>query len=415
MKQLKQHLLKTIGLIVFLALVGSVLVSRALTKPLKELQTAAETMARGDFSTRVKMRTSKELTALGNSFNDMAARINDLFAEVAGRTQEVNAILAAINESLFVVAKDGSLLMANDSFKRLTGKSSIENRYYWELFREPAFEKLIKQAIAGSRHMTGSFDHGGRSYLCGISKLPAREEYVVLLHDVTEEKKLETIKKDFITNVSHELRTPLTAIKGFVETLEDMVSGEGKRYLEIVSRHTDRLINIVADLLLLSEVENPLFKLELHTHDIKTIIDNIVIMFQPRVNQKKLRITVSAPAPQYPVTIDASKFEQVLINLIDNAIKYTDTGEITITLRDEAERTIIDITDTGPGIPAELFGRIFERFFVVDTSRSKKVGGTGLGLSIVKHIVNLHDGTIDVASIPGKGSTFSISLPKLLK
>ena len=408
---LKLHLLKTTGIIVLLALAGAIVVSRTLSRSLKELQSAAETMAQGDFSARVKIHSSREIMALGHSFNTMAAKINDLFAEFSGRTEEINTILSAINESLFVVSKDGRILMANAGFKVVCRQSSIEGRYYWEIFREPAFENLIKQSLAGAPHTKGSFEHGGLSYVCGISKLPTGDEYVVLLQDITEEKKLETVKKDLIANVSHELRTPLTAIKGFVETLEDTADSEEKRYLDIISRHTDRLIHIEEDLLLLSEVENPLFTLQRQPQNLVTVINDIIVMFQLRVNDKKLRITLKTDAEQYRVMIDTSKFEQVLINLIDNAVKYTDHGEIIISLHKDTEKIIMEIADTGPGIPSGLLTRIFERFFVADTSRSKKIGGTGLGLSIVKHIVNIHEGSITVSSTIGKGTTFTVTLP----
>lgn len=411
MSQLQARLMKAAALILLAALGGAIILSRALARPLKNLQAAAETMAQGDFSARVQIRSSREITALGGAFNRMAARINTLFAELHTRTEELNTILSAVPEPLFVVASDGKLLHANECFKTLCSVAAWDGRYYWEVFRAQEFETLIKNAMQSGSPTTGSFAHAGRSYLCSISKLNGRDEFVVLWHDVTEERRLQAVKKDFVSNVSHELRTPLTAIKGFVETLDDMVSGEGKRYLGIINRHTDRLIHIVEDLLLLSEVENPLFKLEIKPTNISAMFSDIVTIFQPRIKEKHLQITVDAPAGLRPAMIDPFRFEQALINLVDNAIKYTDAGEIRITAREEDDKTVISVSDTGAGIPSDAVGRIFERFFVVDPSRSRKMGGTGLGLSIVKHIVTLHGGTIDVASTPGTGSTFTITLP----
>lgn len=411
MHQLHAHLIQYGLIILLVTLAGAIVLSRALARPLKDLQSAAETMAKGDLSARVQIRSSREIMALGAAFNQMAERIHSLFADLHTRTEELNTILAAVPEPLFVVAKDGMLLHANDCFTALFAGTPWAGRYYWEVFRAQEFESLIKNAMRNNGLTGGSLAYAGHSYLCSISRIPGREEYVVILNDMTEERKLQTIKKDFVSNVSHELRTPLTAIKGFVETLEDMVSGEGTRYLGIIKRHTDRLIHIVEDLLLLSEVENPLFKLDIKPASIPAMIGDIITILQPRIKQKDLQIIVNAPASLSPAMIDPFRLEQALINLVDNAIKYTDAGEICITAREEADKTIISVSDTGAGIPADMVGRIFERFFVVDPSRSRTLGGTGLGLSIVKHIVTLHGGTIDVVSAPGKGSTFTMTIP----
>lgn len=411
MDRLQSRLIRSSALILLAALGGALMLSRALARPLRKLQAAAETMSQGDFSARVQIRSSREITALGDAFNQMAARINTLFGELSARTEELNTILAAVPEPLFAVDNDGKILHANDSFKTLCSIPAWEGKYYWEAFRAEGFESLIKKALASGDLTAGSFTHAGRSYLCSISKISSRDEYVILLHDVTEERRVQAIKKDFISNVSHELRTPLTAIKGFVETLNDMVEGDGTRYLNIIARHTDRLIRIVEDLLLLSELENPLFKLELKSTGIPDMIRDIVTIFQPRAREKGLRIIVETPPTLRPAMVDPFRFEQALINLVDNAVKYTDKGDIRISVTEKPGTMKITVSDSGAGIPPEAAGRIFERFFVVDPSRSRKMGGTGLGLSIVKHIVTLHGGTIDVNSIPGTGSTFTITIP----
>ncbi|MCX5810579.1 MAG: ATP-binding protein, partial [Proteobacteria bacterium] len=236
-------------------------------------------------------------------------------------------------------------------------------------------------------------------------------ETIVLLHDITDFKNLERMKKEFIANISHELRTPLTAIKGFVETLEDEEDVKNKRYLEIIKRHADRLIHIVGDLLLLSENEEKGAELELEEVSLKNIIENVLKIFENRAKEKNININVTIQDTLPFIQADPFKLEQMFINLIDNAIKYTEEGEITISITENNGLIVINVRDTGIGISNEYLPRIFERFYVVDKSRSKRLGGTGLGLSIVKHIVNLHGGTIDVESTPGKGTQFIITLP----
>jgi two-component system phosphate regulon sensor histidine kinase PhoR len=234
---------------------------------------------------------------------------------------------------------------------------------------------------------------------------------VVILYDITEMKNVEKIKKDFVVNVSHELRTPLTAIKGFVETLEESVEDENRNFVEIIKRNTDRLINIVEDLLVLSELEEKGTTLELEELQLKEMVERILKIFEPRMKEKGLGLELHVKGSAPRIMADAFKLEQALINLIDNAVKYTEKGTIAISLRYQDSQVMIEIKDTGIGIPEEHIPRLFERFYVVDKSRSKRLGGTGLGLSIVKHIVLLHNGTLQVKSLPSQGTTFSISLP----
>ncbi len=222
---------------------------------------------------------------------------------------------------------------------------------------------------------------------------------------------MEKIKRDFVVNVSHELRTPLAAIKGFAETLEEEVGENAKTYAGVIKRNTDRLINIVQDLLLLSELEEKGSKPESEEVNLKQLADNVIRIFKSRLTEKgldfHLRVEDGLPA----VKGDSFKLEQMLINLLDNSIKYTEKGKIVLALKQKEGNVEIIVEDTGIGIPQEHLMRIFERFYVVDKSRSKKFGGTGLGLSIVKHIVLSHKGTIAVESSLAKGTRFTIMLP----
>ena len=234
---------------------------------------------------------------------------------------------------------------------------------------------------------------------------------VAVLYDITELKNLEQMKKDFVANMSHELRTPLTAIKGFVETLEEEEEIKNVQYLEIIKRHTDRLMNIVNDLLVLSELEQTGSALVIENVNLVSLAENILKVFEQGEKEKGIQLKLVAEKDLKIIQADPFKLEQMFINLLDNAIKYTERGEVSITLTQIDSKSVIEIQDSGIGIPSSHLLRIFERFYVVDKSRSKKLGGTGLGLSIVKHIVLLHGGTIDVESSQGMGTKFTIVLP----
>jgi len=233
----------------------------------------------------------------------------------------------------------------------------------------------------------------------------------VTFHDITEMRALEKTKKDFVVNVSHELRTPLTAIKGFLETIEPRAEDENRPYLEIVRRNTERMISIVEDLLVLSELEERGAKIDKTAVDLKPLAESILKMFEKRARDKGLGLSLQAPADLPEVQADPGQMEGLLLNLVDNALKYTDKGSVTVRLASRDGQMSIEVDDTGPGIGADHLPHVFERFYVVDKSRSKKLGGTGLGLSIVKHIVLAHKGTVSVKSRVGEGTTFSVLLP----
>jgi two-component system phosphate regulon sensor histidine kinase PhoR len=277
--------------------------------------------------------------------------------------------------------------------------------------RNPQLPELLKRAGIEKRNFVEELPLGDRIFMCSVTPLEGGEGVVSVFHDITEIKNIEKIKKDFVINVSHELRTPLAAIKGYAETLREGADAEpSKKYVEIIERNTDRLINIVNDLLLLSSLEEKAF-LELEDIDLKDFLEDVIKIFDQRLKDKELSLVMDVNENLPTIKADLFKLEQMLINLLDNAVKYTDRGEITVSLDVQDKKVRIRVTDTGIGIPKEDIPRIFERFYVVDKSRSRKYGGTGLGLSIVKHIVLLHHGTIDIESDLGKGTKVTVTIP----
>jgi two-component system phosphate regulon sensor histidine kinase PhoR len=408
---LRKNIWRIVLLITFVSLFAAFLFSRSLSNPIRELSNASRQIASGDFNAKVFLKKRDELRELAESFNFMTEEMKTLFAELSRQKEELNTIISSIVEGLLALDKEGKILLSNESFKNIVQSGPVEGKYYWEVVRKPEFGELIKKVQKEKKNYTEEIALDERIFLCSATFLPPREEMVITLHDLTEVKNVEKIKKDFIVNVSHELRTPLTAIKGFVDTLEEEFGDRGQNYLEIIKRHTDRLINIVKDLLLLSELEERDFKIEVEKINIKELIGNILKIFEPKLKDKNLNVELEAGDDLPLIEGDSFKLEQLFINIIDNAVNYTEKGKISISMKKEDRNISIEIRDTGIGIPKEHLSRIFERFYVVDKSRSKRLGGTGLGLSIVKHIALLHNGEVRVESIPGKGTKFTVLLP----
>ncbi|MEI6153726.1 MAG: ATP-binding protein [Deltaproteobacteria bacterium] len=409
--ELKMHILWIALVMTILSLAIAFMLSRDVSRPVKTLVYAIKKLSTGNFDTKVFLKNEDELKELGNCINEMSAKMHDVFDEISARSDELRTIISSIQESLVVLDKDGRIRLSNDSFGRLIKQENVEGKFYWEVVRSPEFAEMMKKAGVSGIYYSGEVHLYDRVFLCSTNYLVSKDETIVLLHDITDFKNLEKMKKEFIANISHELRTPLTAIKGFVETLEDEEDIKNKRYLEIIKRHADRLIHIVGDLLLLSENEEKGAELELEEVSLKNTIENVLKIFENRAKEKGLNINVTIQDALPLIQADPFKLEQMFINLIDNAIKYTEEGEITISITENDGLIVINVRDTGIGISNEYLPRIFERFYVVDKSRSKRLGGTGLGLSIVKHIVMLHKGAIDVESIPGKGTQFTVTLP----
>jgi two-component system phosphate regulon sensor histidine kinase PhoR len=403
-------LITTFGIIA-LAVLVAFLFSRGLSKPFRELVDASRKVANGDFDVTILFKRKDELRELADSFNYMISQIKELISALSQEKEALNAIISSIQEGIVVFRKSGKILMANDSFKKIVGYSQTQERHYWELLRKSELNEFIDQVIQHeSPHSDSKVEIAGRNYMVHAAFLPSTEHVVLTLHDVSEIMQVAAMKKDFVLNISHELRTPLTAIKGFLETMEEEKSKKSQQYLGIIKRHTDRLINIVQDLQTLSAFEDKT-PLVIENIDLYSLIANVLKMFERQITSKDLTVKLNFAKPIPLIQGDSFRLEQVFINIIDNAIKYTDKGSITITQQTSESFVTIVIEDTGMGIPEEHISRIFERFYVVDKSRSRKLGGTGLGLSIVKHIIQAHKGSIEINSIVNKGTIITIALP----
>jgi two-component system phosphate regulon sensor histidine kinase PhoR len=410
--RLMGRMIELLALFSLLALVATLIVSRSISKPIGELTWAARQLASGDFNTRVFMKRNDEFRALADTFNSMSRELSGAFEELKRQKAELKGIVDSLREGLLVVSKKGAIIYCNESLKAILGRgSALEGQLYWEALGQSQFIELMEKARSGRISPLEEVEIEGRTFLCSATHVESEDEMVLVLHDITSMKEVEKIKRDLVSSVSHELRTPLTSIKGFAETLEEEMEGKNRHYVEIIKRNTDRLINIVRDLLLLAQLEEKGAELQIEEVDLKALAEQTMRIFDAQAKEKNLALRLESPADLPPVHADPFKIEQVLINLLDNAIKYTDKGEVSLALGRSDQDVTITVHDTGIGMPKEKLSRIFERFYVIDKSRSRKTGGTGLGLSIVKHITLLHGGEVSVESSPGAGSHFHIRLP----
>ena len=325
----------------------------------------------------------------------MIQKITRLISELKYEKDETERIVSEIKEGIAVFDEKGIIVRYNTSFQNLFGNSIQPGKHYWEIIRNNDLIDIMKNQDKNG-NSTAEIEIDNKTFLCSISAMGKKNELVLIIYDLTEIKNIDRIKRDLVQNVSHELGTPLTAIKGYVETLLDEEKDDDRiNYLNIIMQNTDRLNNITRDLLTLSNLERDA-RLEKKEVDLVATLNVVKPLFEEKMNKKGLRFSISTEGEGMTVIGDSFKLEQMLINLIDNAVKYTDRGEIKINLLNENGKVKIEIIDTGIGIPDQYKSQIFERFYVVDKSRSRSLGGTGLGLSIVKHIAKLHNATISV-------------------
>ncbi len=409
---LQKRILFIVIAITVLALFGSLIVARSLSHPIREIGDAAKSVAEGDFTKRVFLKRNDELKELSDRFNFMTERIQSLFDELSRQKDELLSIISSMKEGLLVLDSQGKIVLINDSFVDISGSGATPGRYFWEIIREPELGEIIKKVRGDKKGVYQELNISNRTFLCSAAYIESKKEMVFTFHDITEMKDLEKIKREFVSNVSHELRTPLAVIKGFLETLEGETDEEKARYLEKIQSNTERLIAIVKDISLLSELEEKGALLQLETVKFGELVKNAVKIFEKELEKKGLTLDLNVRDGSTAIFADPFKLEQMIINLVDNAIKYTEKGGIAIGVDSDDHSLLFTVKDTGIGIPTEDIPRIFERFYRVDKSRSRSLGGTGLGLAIVKYIVLLHNGKIRVESKRDQGTTFTVTIPK---
>jgi two-component system phosphate regulon sensor histidine kinase PhoR len=411
--------------LLILALTGgaSLFFFRRISNRIGRLTSFSRRVAEGDFRPMPLERSNDELADLSRTLNQTAAKLDQTIRTLTEERNQSAAILASMEEGVAVINNDQHMIFCNAAFCRAAGVSSAgwEGRPVVELIRHADLLSLIRQALTGNEAVHGEVTVGSvRTRSFAVTSVPVRSDAstagaVMVLHDITEIRRLERARRDFVANVSHEFKTPLTAIQGFSETLLEGALEDGgnrQRFIEIIHEHALRLGRLTDDLLRLAQIEAGQLQLRSEPIAVADVIEPCIEITRVKAAQKGLILEVHS-APGLPAMQgDARSLQGVVQELLDNAVRYSsEGGRISITTSHKESEILISVSDTGIGIPKADQDRIFERFYRTDPARSRESGGTGLGLAIAKHLIEAHGGRIKVESEVGKGSTIAIILP----
>lgn len=411
-----------IALLAVLALASGLAwwLSRPLAAPMSRILDGARAMARGELDRRIREDRDDEFGQLARVLNQAAFGIQEQFAAATRERARFSAVLSAMEDGLLAVDHRGIVLLANEALSRSHKLVGSTGTHYLEVFRQAEIGDLINQVLTSGERRTAevNLSGSGRSFvLVGVPFPAAPGEAhgaVITFNDVSERQRVDRIRRDFVANASHELRTPLTSIRGFVEALEDGGMEEpetAKRFLSRIRANADRMASLVDDLLELSRLESGAQPPSLEELDCAAVVADVVASFAKIAARKSITLSARA-SPVPPVVGDSDRLRRVLEHLVDNALKYTpDGGRVSVQVEPQGAGASVSVHDSGPGIGPEHLPRLFERFYRVDTARSRELGGTGLGLSIVKHLAESMGASVLVTSVPGQGSTFAVRLP----
>lgn len=404
-----------------LATVVTIALSWALSawfaRPLEAMKSTANALADGELAVRVRSRRSDAVGELGRAIDRMADQLAERFDRVEAEKERLRTIVDAMIEAVLVTDPAGRIVLWNEAFVRLVGRDP-EGATILEALRNPELGDAVRDATAAQLRTETSFEwstpSGSRSLRAQIAPLPRRAGVVTVLHDVTDLKRADAVRRDFVANASHELRTPLTSIRGFAETLLDGAIEDpviARRFARNIADNAVRLQRLVEDLLELSRAESPDVDFELEPVSALEVAERVVRSLEDRARAKSTSLRVDASADESWCLAEPKALDHVLTNLVENAIKYTPDGShVVVRVTPEEDRMRIAVEDDGPGIAPQHLPRIFERFYRIDSGRARDQGGTGLGLSIVKHMSSRMKGDVRVDSRLGRGTTFTVRL-----
>ncbi|MBL8744391.1 MAG: PAS domain-containing protein [Myxococcales bacterium] len=405
-----------IAMVVAVALSG--LASRLASQGVRELAGLARRMAGGELEVRAEPVEGDHLRDLGRSLEQLAEGLRNSLRELVSERDVSSGILTTMREGVLLVDRDGKIALINAALREmlLLGDADV-GKLPLEVIRDAALHELLDTVRRTSKAAQGEIEVRGpkpRRLLVRAELLAVQPGgLLVVFYDVTDLRRLESLRRDFVANASHELRTPVTSIRSAAETVIGMPAGEAasQRFLAIIERNAERLQQLIDDLLDLSRLESRELSLARDPVDVAEVVRHVVELLSERAARSESKLVTVVDADVLEARADVGALEQVLQNLLDNALKYCPGATVTIGARSEGGKTILSVSDTGPGIEAKHLGRLFERFYRVDAGRSRSLGGTGLGLSIVKHLVEAMGGTVSVTSEVGRGTTFLVELP----
>lgn len=412
-------------IIALLASLACLMISRRISRPIETLREGAARFAQGDLTHRLNLADTAELAELAQAMNQMARELQQRIQTIMRQRNESQAVLSSMMEGMLALDTEERIIQANGAAASLLNLASdrLQGRRVQEIMRSRQLQRMIQTTLSSGSATEGDvvlYQFGEQILNMHCSPLfdsdGQRMGVLLVMNDVTQLRRLESMRSDFAANVSHEIKTPLTAIQGFVETLmHGPVNDphETQRFLGIIHKHVMRLTAIIDDLMHLSrlEQEHGSARLKLQSSSVRSMLSNAIQLCRANADAKEIDIVLHCD-DDLTARMDADLMEQAAVNLLDNAIKYSPAAShVTVAARAEAQEICIDFQDEGIGIARRHLPRLFERFYRVDKARSRSVGGTGLGLAIVKHIVQAHSGRVTVESVQGQGSTFTIRMP----
>lgn len=405
-----------------LALLLSHVIAQRMSVAVGELTEATHRMTEGDMSVRTRFIGQDELAELGRALDRLASSLATTLGQLRAERDLQGRILEAMHEGVVVIDRDGRIVLVNPAIRSmLLLDADAAGKLLIETVRHAQLEELITLSRAEPSEASQlEIDLPGlkpRRLLVHATPLSGDDEgLLVVFVDVTELRRLESLRRDFVANASHELRTPIAAVRSATETLRSGALEDPRvavRFVDIIERNAQRLQSLLEDMLELSKLESKEFKLKRERVELASVVPIVLGLFRERAEKKKVRLAAETTRPAAMIEGDARALEHVLSNLVDNAVKYCPAGaRVLVSAAAQGDRVHLVVSDTGPGIPAEHLPRVFERFYRVDAGRSRELGGTGLGLSIVKHLVEAMRGNVWVESEVGRGSTFFVSLPR---
>ncbi|MEN8181868.1 MAG: ATP-binding protein [Myxococcota bacterium] len=388
-------------------------------RPLRRLSEAVSAIAAGHLERRAPWHTRDEMGRIAEGINRIAEELRENLDETTAEKERLAAVLAGMADGVLVLDAAGRIVLANPRLREFFDiRGGVEGRLPLEAIRRTDVDELLREAGSAAPAVREVEDVGRqrltlRVYAIGFPAKGERLGTIAVFHDTTEVRRLDSMRREFVANVSHELKTPLTAIRGYAETLAagGVSPARQKSFLEVILRHSQRLAALIEDILQLSRIESRKLELELAPLDVAEVAFGVLRDLETRTTEKRLSAQLQSEG-HCRALADRRCLEQILLNLLDNAIKYTDEGgSITVRVAGEGPRIRLDVEDTGIGIPQSDRARIFERFYRVDRARSRELGGTGLGLSIVKHLAQAQGGEVFVESEVGRGTRISVTLP----
>jgi two-component system, OmpR family, phosphate regulon sensor histidine kinase PhoR len=403
-----------------------VVVRRRWIAPWGKFETLLDQVAQGEQPPTFLIGGGRQPRRTGLALENLNNRHRQLAQQLFERVAEVETILGAMQDGLLVVDTNRHVVLVNRMFRELFGLDRIPmGAPVLDVIRKPELDRLIAETLhahaARESELTLADGQNKPVRRLQLSAMPLQDDVdvttgaVVLFHDITQLKQADEIRRDFVANVSHELRTPLSILRGYIETLRDdphTSRDEMRRILEVMERHSRRLNLIVDDLLALAQLESANSNLQISNIRVDDLFFNVARDWEKKLGEKNLHVVVDLAPDVRVVPADPTRLQEILYNLLDNAVKYSAPGaEIRLHAQRRDGQVALTVTDTGIGIGPEDLPRIFERFYRVDKARSSELGGTGLGLSIVKHIAQLHGGSVEAESEPGKGTTIRVILP----